>query len=53
MRRATSMFLIGLALAAGARAAEKGSVTLFDGKSAAGWVTNTGKPLPEANGQAD
>ncbi len=27
--------------------------TIFDGQSARGWKTNTGKPLPEANVQAD
>ncbi|MCA1685272.1 MAG: DUF1080 domain-containing protein, partial [Planctomycetia bacterium] len=45
--------LLGLALAAGALGADTGFTTLFDGKSPKGWVTNTGKPLPEANVQAD
>lgn len=27
--------------------------TIFDGKSARDWITNTGKPVPEANVQAD
>ena len=53
MRNSTPAFLIGLALAAGALGADDGFTTIFDGKSADGWVTNTGKPLPKANVQAD
>src|SRR5436305_13208970 len=46
--------LVGLALAATAvRAEDEDARTIFDGKSAAGWLTNTGKPLPKANVQAD
>ena len=46
--------LVGLALAAtAARAEDEDARTIFDGKSAAGWLTNTGKPLPKANVQAD
>jgi hypothetical protein len=49
--RTTAAFL--LALAAAATAADEGFVTLFDGTGAKGWMTNTGKPLPEANVQPD
>jgi hypothetical protein len=45
--------LLGLALATAALAAEE-SVTLFDGRSPSGWITNNdSKPLKSANVQAD
>ena len=44
---------LALFLAACLGAADDGSITLFDGKTAKGWRTNTGKPLPKANVQAD
>jgi hypothetical protein len=46
--------LLGLALmTAPLGAADSDFKTIFDGKSTAGWVTNTGKPLPDANVQDD
>jgi len=53
MRSSTTAAVLGLALAAGALAADEGFVTIFNGSGTAGWKTNTGKPLPEANVQAD
>ncbi len=45
--------LLGLALATVAVAADEEFQTIFNGKSAEGWKTNTGKPVPEANIQAE
>ncbi len=53
MRTLTATGLLGLALATAALAAEKEFTTIFDGSSGAGWMTNTGKPLPKANVQPD
>lgn len=36
-----------------ARSADSDSVLLFDGRSTNGWMTNTGKPVPAENVQAD
>ena len=54
-RRGRSWMGLGLALFLGAclGAADDGVVTLFDGKSADGWKTNTGKALPKENIQAE
>jgi hypothetical protein len=53
MRLARTAVLLGLALSAGALGAGEGFTSLFDGKSPKGWMTNTGKPVPEANVQPD
>ncbi len=55
MRARTTMMarLIGLALAAAALGAAGELISIFDGKTPHGWMTNTGKPLPAANVQAD
>ena len=53
MRGGLGAALIGLTLAAGALAADDDFETIFDGKSASGWLTNTGKPVPKANVQDD
>jgi hypothetical protein len=45
--------LLGLAFAASAFAAGSDFVTIFDGSSPKGWITNTGKPLPDANVQPE
>jgi hypothetical protein len=46
--------LLGLTLmTAPLRAADDDFKTIFDGNSTAGWVTNTGNPLPTANVQDD
>lgn len=46
--------LLGLVLmTAPLAAADDDFRTIFDGKHASGWLTNTGKPLPEANVQDD
>jgi hypothetical protein len=45
--------LLGLALASATLAADEGFKTIFDGKGGSGWKTNIGKPVPEANVQAD
>lgn len=42
-----------LVLTAIGRAADDAFQTIFDGQSPAGWMTNTGKPLPAANVQPD
>ncbi|HEV3166654.1 MAG TPA: DUF1080 domain-containing protein [Isosphaeraceae bacterium] len=54
MRRKTT-FAFSLVLITGGAlwAAEEDLKTIFDGKSGAGWSTNTGKPLPKENVQAD
>ncbi|MFO0952212.1 MAG: hypothetical protein U0835_13890 [Isosphaeraceae bacterium] len=44
---------IALLLLGQAPANEEGFQTIFNGKDKEGWVTNTGKPLPAANVQAD
>lgn len=55
MRIATPATLVVItALVSGTLGADDpGFTTIFDGKSPNGWVTNTGKPLPEANVQPD
>ena len=53
MRRWQLAGLLGLAMVAGAVASDDDARTIYDGESAAGWLTNTGKPLPKANVQAD
>jgi hypothetical protein len=53
MRRTTLTALTVVALATAALAADAAFTTIFDGTSEKGWVTNTGKPLPKANVQAD
>jgi len=53
MRRWQWAGLLGLAMVAGAAEPDEDARTIFDGKSAAGWLTNTGKPLPKANVQRD
>jgi hypothetical protein len=53
MRRTTAAAWVGLALVTGALAADESATTIFDGKSPKGWITNTGRPLPQANVQAD
>jgi len=45
--------LIGLALVANSGANDEEFKTIFDGKSGAGWKTNTGKPVPRENVQDD
>ncbi len=52
-RAMAALFLLALAAAASVSAAAEGLRAIFDGKSAAGWLTNTGKPLPEKNVQED
>lgn len=51
MRKTCLAGLLGLALTTAALGAE--FATIFDGSSAKGWMTNTGKPLPDANVQPD
>jgi hypothetical protein len=56
MRIATAAGLAGMILACasgGARGADPELTTIFDGSSSAGWITNTGKPVPKQNVQAD
>ena len=52
-RAIAAVISVALALAAGALAADEGFFSLFDGKSAAGWKTNTGKAVPADNVQAE
>ena len=52
-RRTRPIWLV-LALAVVARADDQAPMkTIFDGSSTAGWMTNKGQPLPEANIQPD
>ena len=54
MKRSRTMAtLLGLGLAIGSMASAEEFTTIFDGTSGKAWKTNTGKPLPEANIQAD
>lgn len=49
----TMAALLGVGLTVGSMAFAEEFTTIFDGSSSKAWKTNTGKPLPEANIQAD
>lgn len=53
MRKGNAAGLVGLVITTAALAADTEFKTIFDGSSTKGWVTNTGKPLPDANVQPD
>jgi len=56
MRIAAAAGLAGMILvcaSGGARGADAELTTIFDGSTGTGWITNTGKPVPKENVQAD
>jgi hypothetical protein len=53
IRNAVAAGMLALAIASAVLAADEAYRTIFDGQSGAGWMTNTGKPLPKANVQPD